>query len=76
MTKDDELRLARLIENHRRYTGSERAKAILDNWAAYLPRFVKVLPTEYRKALEAIKPRHIAPHPPEHAEIAVGANGR
>jgi glutamate synthase (NADPH) large chain len=76
MTKDDELRLARLIENHRRYTGSERAKAILDNWAAYLPRFVKVMPTEYRKALETIKPRHIAPHPPEHAEIAVGANGR
>ena len=33
MTKDDELRLFKIIENHRHYTGSERAKAILGNWA-------------------------------------------
>jgi glutamate synthase (NADPH/NADH) large chain len=76
MTKDDEMRLYRLIENHRHYTGSERAKAILGNWTAYLPKFVKVMPTEYRKALEALKPEQVAPHPPEHADIAVGVNGR
>ncbi|MFZ1109659.1 MAG: glutamate synthase-related protein, partial [Rhodomicrobium sp.] len=75
MTTDDEARLYRLIKNHRHYTGSERARAILDNWKTYIPKFVKVMPTEYRKALEAMKLR-VAPHPPEHADIAIGVNGR
>ncbi len=75
MTTDDEARLYRIIKKHRHYTGSERAKAILDNWKTYLPKFVKVMPTEYRKALEAMKLR-VAPHPPEHADIAIGVNGR
>ena len=39
------------VEKHLRYTGSARAKQILDNWADYLPKFVKVMPTEYRRAL-------------------------
>ncbi len=39
------------IEKHHRYTGSVRAKQILDNWSSYLPKFVKVMPTEYRRAL-------------------------
>jgi glutamate synthase (NADPH/NADH) large chain len=39
------------IEKHLRYTGSARAKHILDNWATFLPKFVKVMPTEYRRAL-------------------------
>jgi glutamate synthase (NADPH) large chain len=73
MTKDDEMRLFKLIENHRHYTGSERAKAILENWTAYLPKFVKVTPVEYRKAMEAA--RRVAPPPPAHAEIAIGVDG-
>ena len=76
MTKDDELRLFRLIDNQRHYTGSERAKAILDDWKAYLPKFVKLMPVEYRKALENMKRLRVAPHPPEHADIAIGVNGR
>ena len=72
MTKDDELRLFKIIENHRHYTGSERAKAILGNWAEYLPKFVKVMPVEYRKAMEK---RRVAPPPPPHADIAVGVDG-
>jgi glutamate synthase (NADPH) large chain len=75
MTADDEARLYRLIENHRRYTGSQRAKAILDDWKTYLPKFVKVMPTEYKRALAAMKIR-VAPPPPEHADIAIGINGR
>ena len=54
MTRLDAVRLRQLIENHRHYTGSERAKLVLDDWAAYLPKFVKVMPVEYRKALEAM----------------------
>ncbi len=50
----DELVLRGLVEKHLRYTGSARAKDILDNWARYLPKFVKVLPTEYRRALQEI----------------------
>ena len=52
MSRFDEERLYQLIENHLHYTGSARAKAILDDWAAYLPKFVKVMPVEYRRALE------------------------
>ena len=43
--------LRRLIQNHLRYTASPRARTILDNFDAYLPKFVKVMPVEYRRAL-------------------------
>ncbi len=52
MTRHDAARLHQLIENHRHYTGSERARVILENWDAWLPKFVKIMPVEYRKALE------------------------
>ncbi len=47
---DDEM-LKGLIQRHLLYTGSERARRVLENWAAYLPKFVKVMPLEYRRAL-------------------------
>ncbi len=47
----DEVILKRLIEHHARYTGSARARQVLDNWASYRNRFVKVFPHEYRRAL-------------------------
>ncbi|MDD5240661.1 MAG: glutamate synthase-related protein [Sulfuricella sp.] len=52
--KADEAALRGKIEKHLRYTGSARAKKILDNWASYLPKFVKVMPTEYRRAMQEI----------------------
>ena len=51
MTRHDEERLVQLISNHLHYTGSARAKAILDDWASYRPKFRKVMPVEYRRAL-------------------------
>jgi glutamate synthase (NADPH/NADH) large chain len=51
LNKADEAALRGKIEKHLRYTGSARARLILDNWATYLPKFVKVMPTEYRRAL-------------------------
>ena len=48
----DEARLKALITNHASYTGSKRAQMILDNWNDYLGKFVKVMPVDYRKALE------------------------
>jgi len=47
----DEVNLKRLIENHVRYTGSVQAKTILQQWATFRLRFVKVFPNEYRRAL-------------------------
>ena len=47
----DEAQLRRLIEDHHRWTGSLRAREILDQWAEARGRFVKVLPHEYRRAL-------------------------
>lgn len=52
MTSDDVKRLHVLIKRHYRYTGSEKAKRILDNWASTLPSFIKVMPVDYREALE------------------------
>jgi glutamate synthase (NADPH/NADH) large chain len=43
--------LRTLITRHLHYTGSARAKEILDNFSRYLPQFVKIMPTEYRRAL-------------------------
>ncbi len=40
-----------LIEKHLDYTNSSRAQTILDNWNDYLPRFIKVMPTDYKRAL-------------------------
>jgi glutamate synthase (NADPH) large chain len=55
MTRHDEERLYQLISNHLHYTGSTRAKEILEHWADYRPKFRKVMPVEYRRALEEME---------------------
>ncbi|MBN9010797.1 MAG: glutamate synthase large subunit, partial [Rhizobiales bacterium] len=55
MTRFDSQRLHQLIERHAQYTGSARARLILDNWETYLPKFRKVMPVEYRKALKEME---------------------
>jgi len=52
MSGSDEERLMQLITNHHTYTGSARAKEILDNWTTFRTKFVKVMPVEYRRALQ------------------------
>jgi len=59
MTRYDAIRLRQLIENHRHYTGSERAREILDHWGEYLPKFVKVMPVDYRRALQEMKQQQL-----------------
>jgi glutamate synthase (NADPH/NADH) large chain len=44
-----------LIENHYKYTGSELAKRILDNWLDYRDKFIKVIPIEYKKVIQEQK---------------------
>jgi glutamate synthase (NADPH/NADH) large chain len=55
MTRFDAIRLRQIIENHRRYTDSAVAKRVLDDWSGYLPKFVKVMPVDYRRALQEMK---------------------
>jgi glutamate synthase (NADPH/NADH) large chain len=55
MTRYDAARLRHLISRHARLAGSRRAAHILANWDAYLPRFRKVMPLEYRRALREMK---------------------
>ncbi|HEU0219531.1 MAG TPA: glutamate synthase-related protein, partial [Gallionella sp.] len=54
LNKADEQVLREFIRNHWQHTGSVRAREVLDNWARYLPKFIKVMPTEYRRALQEI----------------------
>jgi glutamate synthase (NADPH/NADH) large chain len=47
----DEVALKKLIEDHHRWTGSLRAREILDSWTEARGRFVKVFPHEYKRVL-------------------------
>ncbi len=58
----DETLLRQMIEAHHKWTGSLRAREILDHWADSRARFVKVFPNEYKRALGEI-----------HAKSAAGA---
>ena len=55
LTRFDAQRLRRLIEKHVHYTGSDRGRTILDHWGEYVRKFVKVMPVDYRRALEEMK---------------------
>jgi glutamate synthase (NADPH/NADH) large chain len=59
MTRHDQQRLRSLIEKHRRYTGSAKAQRILENWEDYAAKFVKVMPVDYRLALEKMQAAQI-----------------
>jgi len=50
----DEAQLRKLLEEHNRWTGSRRARELLDNWVESRAKFVKVFPTEYKRALGEI----------------------
>jgi glutamate synthase (NADPH/NADH) large chain len=51
--KEEDVQTIRyLLENHLKYTGSQAAKAILDDWARELRYFVRVMPNDYRRVLE------------------------
>jgi len=60
MLRHDADRLRILIERHLLHTGSQRARAILDNWAEELPRFVKVMPRDYARALRLLEAERLS----------------
>ena len=75
--------LKNLITRHLELTGSRRAKWILENWIDLLPRFIKVFPHEFKRALGVGRNRqaHIPSQPvarvtqldhPRHAQVQNG----
>ena len=47
----DRTELRRLIEDHLRHTGSSNARRVIDGWDEMLPKFVKVMPVDYKRVL-------------------------
>jgi len=58
LADDSDVWLVRgLVEDHVRFTGSARGAKLLDNWDHVIARFVKIIPTEYKRVLEARRVR-------------------
>jgi glutamate synthase (NADPH/NADH) large chain len=57
---DDVNRLKLLIEQHFHYTQSEVAQRILAEWEAMVPKFIKIMPIDYKKALKALQDQEVA----------------
>ena len=71
---DDVEEVKDLIEKHVEYTDSARAREILDAWDAHQPRFAKVMPRDYKRALTAIEEAKEKGIPWEEA-VMEGAHG-
>lgn len=52
-----------MLEDHHRWTGSKRARELLDHWNEARAKFVKVFPNEYKRALGEINARKAAAAP-------------
>jgi glutamate synthase (NADPH/NADH) large chain len=68
LLESDVERLHILITRHAKLAGSRRAADILANWTTWLPKFKKVMPVEYRRALKEMKANADA-----EPKIAIGA---
>ena len=70
----DEAQLKKLLEDHHRWTGSKRARDLLDHWESARAKFVKVFPNEYKRALGELNAAKAAPAAaPAKAKKAVAA---
>nr|WP_315847597.1 glutamate synthase-related protein [uncultured Rhodoferax sp.] len=68
--ESDEAQLKKLLEDHNRWTGSKRARELLDNWDTSRAKFVKVFPNEYKRALGEIHAQKTAKAPVKSAPAA------
>ena len=57
--ESDEAQLLHLLQEHNRWTGSKRARELLDTWSESRLKFVKVFPNEYKRALIERKERRL-----------------
>ena len=68
--QSDEAQLRKLLEEHNRWTGSKRARELLDNWESSRLKFVKVFPLEYKRALGELHARKEAQALTSRAQVA------
>ena len=57
IAEEDKSQLHRLMEEHLHYTGSLNAIKVLNTWEDILPKFLKVMPHDYKRILEERKAR-------------------
>jgi glutamate synthase (ferredoxin) len=73
LTDPEEIRLVQdLIARHVRYTRSAVGERVLDTWDALLPRFVKIMPRDYRRVLEEAARRRAHEGAPHQAGVLAG----
>jgi glutamate synthase (ferredoxin) len=75
LNEDDEQELQHLVGRHVEYTGSPRGKDVLNRWSELKSKFVKVMPTDYKKALEAMHKEKLAATGMPAGELAGVARG-
>jgi glutamate synthase domain-containing protein 3 len=68
--RDEIEAVQRLIARHAQYTGSTRAQSMLASWKAWQPLFVRVMPNDYKRVLEAQKRMKAKGLSAEEAEMA------
>ena len=75
LLRHDARRLQILVARHHLHTGSEPARRVLEQWRALLPHFVKIMPLDYRRALQDLqaKAHAVARRDAEKTGLAVGA---
>jgi glutamate synthase (NADPH) large chain len=55
MEEEDKVEVKAMIEKHHKYTGSDPAEWVLENWAVASELFVKVMPRDYKAVLQKQK---------------------
>ena len=61
--------LQRMISRHVQLTGSRKGREILDSFESYLPRFKKIIPTDYKEILRLIAKSEEQGADPETAKL-------
>lgn len=70
VASEDKQTLRTLIEAHLKYTDSAKASRILDAWDVFLPKFVKVMPVDYKRVLQERKAALAKAHAQRGKEVA------
>ncbi|MGM0604737.1 MAG: glutamate synthase large subunit [Halobacteriota archaeon] len=73
LTDRDERMLRRLVENHATYTGSEKATALLAEWASEIDNFVRVFPDAYAQVIQEGRGADVREDLPEAADTSIDA---